>query len=193
MVRRFLFLFLSIAFAACGTSRLADEEPENLPDRTEGGATSDARTTADAPDDAPTPYVDSGVWTCGSKDGLNVVCIRPGATFTTSGTLTYGPGFSGPLPAMGFGKRQLGYLPSNDPFTCVATPGLYAVSANNTAGGKICEVSFDNTRSGQTTGTATYAVTAYADAGAGDFDVGLTATSGTTILESAFFFRVVPP
>lgn len=188
-----------VALVACASGQDDDFDADvSLPERggptaRDAAASSDAATSDGAGDARGATGDDAGAYDCGSKDGASVICIRPGATFTTPGTLTYGPGFASPLPAMGFGRKAVGYILASDPFTCVATPGLYAKSpANNGAGGKICEVSFDNTRPGQTTGTATYAVTAAADAGPGDYEVGLTATAGTTILEPAFVLRVVP-
>lgn len=170
-----LAALLAIA-AACAEADLSGEEDVDVPGRKDGGGGSEGGADGGATpieDSGGPPPSDSGgvvvvvdggdgggVLRCAVKDGLNVYCLAPGQSFSTVGTLTYGPGFPAGLPAMGIGKPGLGYIPGDYPMTCIATPGMRGLSpANNTAGGKICEVKFDNTNTGTATGTASYVVT----------------------------------
>jgi hypothetical protein len=197
-----------LAFAACGVEVASkDDDALNLPQRGPG----DGSSTADAPNGGDAPAVlegatgdvtsgadgadaaDAASSSCGTIDGSAVYCIRRSETFMTKGTITYPAGYTGNLPAMGLGRGKLGYLPADYPFTCIAAVGIRGVPPpNNTAGGKICEVSFDNTNTAPVTGTATYTVQAFADAAAGTYEIGLTANSGTTIAEPGFYLRVLP-
>jgi hypothetical protein len=198
---------MSLALAAaCAEADLSGEEDVDVPGRKDGGndgadegATGDSSTAADgtAPKSEGGIVIvdggDGGALRCAVKDGLDVYCLAPGQSFSTVGTITYGPGFPAGLPAMGIGKPGLGYIPADYPMTCVATPGTRGLSPpNNTAGGKICEVKFDNTNTGTVTGTASYVVTIPASTPLADYSFGLVASAGTTISEPAFYLRVAP-
>lgn len=126
---------------------------------------------------------------CGTaSDGLQIICVNASGSHTAQGTINYGSGFPTGLPAMGMGAPNLGYIPISYPFTCAATDGTLSVSVNNTAGGKICEVIFNNAIPG--TGDATYTITADANAPKGDYIFGLNANAGATVAEPSFYIRV---
>lgn len=186
------------AVAACATPDLT-EEGVALPARkdatvSDGTSPSDAsesegsaRDAGGGASDAPT-----GPTTCGLMNGLNVICMRAGETFAAASSVSYGPGFPTGLPAMGLGKPALGYLPNDYPLTCTAKAGLKGLSANNTAGGKICEVVFDNNVAQTTTGTATYDIKVDPGAALGTYEVAYTANTGATPAVSGFFVKILP-
>ncbi|MBS2020229.1 MAG: hypothetical protein JST00_45640 [Deltaproteobacteria bacterium] len=192
-----------LAAAACAEADLSGDEPIDVPGRSDGGDAidgSDAGATP-KPDAGGTSEGglvvvdggDGGLLRCDVKDGLDVYCLAPGQSFTTKGTITYGPGFPSGLPAMGLGKPGVGYLPADYPMTCTASPGARGLAPpNNSGGGKICEVRFDNTNTATATGTASYVVSIPPSAPLADYAFGLVATNGTTVTEPAFYLRVAP-
>ncbi len=208
--RRVVLVPLAFAAVACATANLDEEEgdPTRPAPRLDGGPGGDDAgagrdTGGPGPGDdsgsvffeggTPIDASDGGGKACAVRDGLEVYCLARGQKFGTTGTLTYGTGFPAKLPAMGLGKPALGYLPADYPMTCIATPGTRGLSPpDNSAMGKICEVSFDNTNTTTVTGTASYVVTIANDAAFGDYVFGLTANAGTTIKEPSFWIRVTP-
>ena len=127
---------------------------------------------------------------CDQLNGLDVFCIAPGGMHMMQAAVSYGMGFPQGLPAMGAGQPGLGYIQTTVPFTCVAQAGDYGVATNNTAGGRICEVIFDNNVPGVVTGTGTYTIIADSTASPSDYLFGFTANSGTTVLTPNFYLRV---
>jgi len=128
--------------------------------------------------------------TCGDIDGEAVYCIGRGDRIEATGTIAYGAGFTGQLPAMGMGPPGVGYIPVNVPFTCVATAGDRGKPPNNGPTGKTCEVSFDNTNTQTVIGTAKYTLRADDNAGNGTYRFGLTSNAGTSIVEPPFYLKI---
>ncbi|MFA5791965.1 MAG: hypothetical protein WC884_02920 [Candidatus Paceibacterota bacterium] len=126
-------------------------------------------------------------------DSLETCDVEPGSFFMTAdATLTWGAGFPSPLPAMGMGQPGLGYIPSSYPLTCAASSSYPGSGPGNSgAGGKICEITFDETTAGS--GSAFYYI--YVDAGAtrGErYLMGLTSNGGSNTLAQDFYVRVKP-
>jgi hypothetical protein len=127
---------------------------------------------------------------CDQLMGLDVFCIPPGGSHVAQAAVSYGTGFPQGLPAMGAGQPGLGYIQQTEPFTCIAQAGDHGVATNNTAGGRICEVIFDNNVASTVTGTGTYTIIADSAASPGDYAFGFTSNSGTTVLTPNFYIRV---
>jgi len=128
-----------------------------------------------------------------SGDTLETCDVEPGGFFMTAdATLEWGAGFPSPLPAMGMGQPGLGYIPPSYPLTCAAASSYPGSGPGNSgAGGKICEITFDETTAGS--GSAFYYI--YVDTGAtrGErYLMGLTSNGGSNTLAQNFYVRVKP-
>lgn len=196
-----IFGGLMVTLASCASDNFKKDDDLELPERgnedpdgskSSGDARLNPSSLDSGNDDSDVIIIrptDGG--TCGEIDGAAVFCVARGDRIETTGTITYGPGFTGALPAMGMGQAGVGYMPVSFPFTCEATGGDRAKSPpHNTAGGKICEVSFDNTNTTTVTGTAKYRIQAENDAGNGVYLLGLTSNAGTTIAEPPFYLKI---
>jgi hypothetical protein len=184
----------AVAAGACGSnSDTPSEDPVVAPDRKDADTTTanDAKpSSSDAGSVDGESDAEIKTKTCGVMNGLFVICMRQGETFEAFASLTYGPGFPDGLPAMGLGKTELGYLPVDYPMTCVAKGELHAKSVNNTAGGKICEVVFDNKVDASTKGTGTYTIKIDDGAKLGTYDVSYLANTGATPEVPGFYVKV---
>jgi hypothetical protein len=154
------------------------------------------------PDAGASPIFDAAIpidadlnasYLCDKRDGLDVFCLPPGGTHLTRGTIVYGAGFPDGLPALGLGAPLLGYIPVSAPFTCVAKGGTRAISDHNVADGKICEAIYENRVTSEVRGTASYVVTAAANAPEADTLFGLNANTGARWEEPNFYLRVRIP
>jgi hypothetical protein len=145
------------------------------------------------------PPFNASVDNCTAQDKARPLIMEPGQTASVAFSLLYGPGFSSGYPTMGIGAAgigytpNIGYIPLAYPFTCLASGGANSVGNLNIVNGADCNAIFNNNVSGQTTGSATYTITANSDAAPGYYAFGANSNYLSQVIESDFCVEVVPP
>jgi hypothetical protein len=149
-----------------------------------------------APTATPTPLppqVQCPQAGCKVENGVKVCDVAPGQSISFSASAEYPSGMPSLLPAMGIGAPLLGYFPADYPITCVPQLGQNAIGFGNSgAGGKICEVSFNNSFMQNSLGSATYTllISSSAQVSAQMFAVGYTCNHGCMPQDNGFYIRV---